>query len=145
MKNIHLRKTNTAVKLYFYLLSIWWINIFITLNVFKRKLLFYKGVYIKYVEGGAGGFHKFFKNYFVAQGIIELNISWPSSFFVKSFMAPPINFSFLFIKLACGSISGKYSRYYYIRTKGGNIHNNIQTVLTAVHKYSLQFSMKYLV
>ena len=55
-----------------------------------------KGAYIKYVGGGTGGFYKFFKKYFVAQETIDLNISWPSNFFRKYFMAPPINFSFLF-------------------------------------------------
>ena len=49
-----------------------------------------------YVGGGAGGFYKFFKKKFVAQETIDLNISWPSNFFRKYFMAPPINFSFLF-------------------------------------------------
>ena len=39
---------------------------------------------------------KFFKKFFVAQETIDLNISWPSNFFGKYFMAPPINFSFLF-------------------------------------------------
>ena len=53
------------------------------------------GVY-KYVGGGDGGFYKFFKKFFLAQGTIDLNISWPSNFFWKYFMAPPINFSFLF-------------------------------------------------
>ena len=55
-----------------------------------------KGAYIKYVGGCAGGFYKFFKKYFVAQETIDLNISWPSNFFRKYFMAPLINFSFLF-------------------------------------------------
>ena len=34
-----------------------------------------KGAYIKYAGGGAGGIYKFFKKCFVAQGIIDLNIS----------------------------------------------------------------------
>ena len=55
-----------------------------------------KGVCIKYVGGGNGGFYKFFKNNFVAQETIDQNISWPSNFFRKYFVAPPINFSFLF-------------------------------------------------
>ena len=50
-----------------------------------------KGPYIKYVGGGGGGFYKFFKKFFVAQETIELNISRPSNFFRKYFMAPPIN------------------------------------------------------
>ena len=57
----------------------------------------FKGAYIKYVGEGrkGGGFHKFFKRFFVAQETIDLNISWPSNCFRKYFMAPPINFSFL--------------------------------------------------
>ena len=46
-----------------------------------------KGVYIQYVGGEDGGFYKFFKKYFVTQGTVELNISWPSNFFKKYFMA----------------------------------------------------------
>ena len=42
-------------------------------------------------EGGGGGFYKFFKKHFVAQETIDLNISWPSNFFRKYFMTPPIN------------------------------------------------------
>ena len=65
--------------------------------VLQQKLFLYKGAYIKYVGGGGGGgFYKFFKKFFVAQETIDLNISWPSNFFGKYFMAPPINFSFLF-------------------------------------------------
>ena len=59
----------------------------------------YNGAYIKYVggEGAEGkGFYKFFKKILVAQETIDLNISWPSNFFRKYSMAPPINFSFLF-------------------------------------------------
>ena len=59
-----------------------------------------KEAYIKYVGGGgSGGFYKFFKKKkkkFVAQETIDLNISWPSNFFGKYFMALPINFIFLF-------------------------------------------------
>ena len=55
-----------------------------------------KGAYIKYVGGGAGGFYKFVKKIFIAQETKDLNISWPSNFFRKYFMASPINFSFLF-------------------------------------------------
>ena len=56
-----------------------------------------KGAYIKYVGGGGGGgFCKFFKKFLVAQETIDLNTSWPSNFFRKYFMTPPINFSFLF-------------------------------------------------
>ena len=64
------------------------------LNKSKYKILIKKrkGAYIKYVGGGPGGFYKFFKKCFVAQETIDLNISWPSNFFRKYFMAPPINF-----------------------------------------------------
>ena len=55
-----------------------------------------QGAYIKYVAGGGRRVYKFFKKYFVAQESIDLNISWSSNFFRKYFMAPPINFSFLF-------------------------------------------------
>ena len=41
-------------------------------------------------------FHKFFKKYFVAQEITDLNFSWRSIFSRVYFMASPINFSFLF-------------------------------------------------
>ena len=61
-------------------------------------------VYTKYVGGGGevgrgegGGFYKFYKKYLVAHGIKDLNISWSSRFFIKNVLAPPINFSFLFI------------------------------------------------
>ena len=37
-----------------------------------------------------------FQKKFVAQETIDLNISWPSIFFRKYYMTPPINFSFLF-------------------------------------------------
>ena len=57
-----------------------------------------KGVYIKYVGGGGGGggFYKIFQKNLVAQETIDLNILWPSNFFRKYFIAPPINLSFLF-------------------------------------------------
>ena len=48
------------------------------------------------LEVGASGFYKFFKKKFVAHEIIDLSISWPSNFFGKYFIAPPINVSFLF-------------------------------------------------
>ena len=67
-----------------------------SLKIIYEYKLIYKGPYIKYAGGGAGGFYKFFKKFFVAQETIELNISRPSNFFRKYFMAPPINFSFLF-------------------------------------------------
>ena len=40
-------------------------------------------MYIKYAGGGGGGFYTFFKDYFVAQGTIERNTSWPSDIFKK--------------------------------------------------------------
>ena len=43
-----------------------------------------------------GEFYKFFKKKIVAQETIDLSISRSSNFFGKYFMAPPINFSFLF-------------------------------------------------
>ena len=61
----------------------------------RQKFNLAKGAYIKYLARLAGGFYKFFKNTFAAQETIDLNISWPSNFFRKYFMAPPINFSFL--------------------------------------------------
>ena len=62
----------------------------------RQKFNLAKGAYIKYLARLAGGFYQFFKNTFAAQETIDLNISWPSNFFRKYFMAPPINFSFLF-------------------------------------------------
>ena len=47
-------------------------------------------------EGGPEGLYKFFRKFFVAQETIDLTISWPSNFFRKYFMVPPINFSLLF-------------------------------------------------
>ena len=46
-------------------------------------------------EGGQRVLQIFQKN-FVAQETIDLNNSWPSNFFGKYFMAPPINLTFLF-------------------------------------------------
>ena len=72
-----------------------------------------------------GGFYKFFKKSLVAQETIDLNISWPSNFFGKYFMAPPINFSFLF--------KAYLQQYFRVVltvilkfqiTKEVNIHNN---------------------
>ena len=64
-------------------------------HIGNRNIWESKGTYIKYVGLGAGGFYKFFKKSFAAQETMNLNISWPSSFFGKYFMASPINFSFL--------------------------------------------------
>ena len=38
------------------------------------KAINIKGVYIKYEEGDVGEFYEFFKKYFVAQWVTELNI-----------------------------------------------------------------------
>ena len=65
-------------------------------NDLRHERVKSKGAYIKYVGGDTGGFYKFFKKYFVAQETMDLNISWPSNFSRKYFMAPSINFSFLF-------------------------------------------------
>ena len=53
------------------------------------------GAYITYVGRRPEGFN-FFKKKLMAQETKDLNISWPSNFFRKYFMASPINFSFLF-------------------------------------------------
>ena len=61
---------------------------------------------------------------------MELNISWPSSFFRKHFMGPPIKFSFLF--------KAYLEQYFKVLltvifkfqiTKEVNIHNNIQKLI----------------
>ena len=54
---------------------------------------FSKRAHIKSVGGGSRGFYK---KKLVSQETIDLNISWSSIFFRKYFMAPAINFSFLF-------------------------------------------------
>ena len=46
------------------------------------------------IPEGAGGFYKFFKKNIVTKKTINLNISIPSNFFRKYFMAPPFDFSF---------------------------------------------------
>ena len=71
----------------------------------KRILSQYKGAYIKYVGEGAGEFYKFFKKFFVAQETIDLNISWPSNFFRKYFMVPPISILVSYLRLTCSSTS----------------------------------------
>ena len=65
------------------------------LSNLRGHLIKPEGASIKYVGGGAGGFYKFFKKNFIAQETMDVNISWPSNFFRKCFMAPPFNFSFL--------------------------------------------------
>ena len=47
-----------------------------------------------------------FQKKFVAQMTIDLNISSPSNFCGKYFMAPPINFSFLFKQLIVAVFQG---------------------------------------
>ena len=83
------------------------------------------GAYIKYVVEGARGFYKFFKNNFVTQETIDVNISRPKNFFRKYFMAPPIYFIFLF--------KAYLQQYFRVVltvilkfqiTKEVNIHNN---------------------
>ena len=87
------------------------------------------GAYIKYV-GGAGGSYKFFKKNVVAQEITDLNISLPSSFFGKYFMALIIYF--------CGLLKTFLQQYFRVAltiifkfqiTKEVNIHNNIQIII----------------
>ena len=58
----------------------------------------YKGAYIMYLGGEPKGFTNFSKKKkkFVPQETRDLNLSWPSNFFGRYFMGPPINFSFLF-------------------------------------------------
>ena len=67
-------------------------------------------------------FYKFSKKNFVAQETMDLNISWPCAFFRKYFMAPPINFSFLF--------KAYLLDFWVVLTvifiKEVKIHNNIQ-------------------
>ena len=64
-------------------------------QIFK-EIIIRERAYIKYVGGGAGGFDKFFKTFFVVQETKDLDISWPSNFFRKYFMSSPIKFRFLF-------------------------------------------------
>ena len=74
-----------------------------------------------------GRFYNFFKKHFVAQETIDLNIPWPSNFFKKHSMAPPINFSCLF-----DAYLQQYFRvaliviFKFHITKEVNIHNNIK-------------------
>ena len=71
-------------------------SVFLQILHQSSRSWYIKEPYIKYVGGGVGGFYKFFKKNFVVHETIDLNISSPSIFFRKYFMAPPINFSFLF-------------------------------------------------
>ena len=101
----------------------------------------YKGAYIKFVgerqreRGGGGGgeagwFYNFFLKKLVAPATIDQNISWPSNFFEKFFMAPPINFSFLrkaylqqYFRIVLTVI------FKFQITKEVNIHSNIQKII----------------
>ena len=78
----------------------WTITIIKIVDSFMQLTWFYfwkhKGAYIKYVVGEAGGFYKFFRKTLAAQKNIDLNVSWPSNFFRKYFIASPISFDFLF-------------------------------------------------
>ena len=79
--------------------SINWLFVYKRVHQFINAITFklvIKGAYIKYVGERAGGYYKFCERKYVAQETIDLNISWPSNFFRKNFMAPPINFNFLF-------------------------------------------------
>ena len=71
-------------------------NIKINILVFIIVCRANKGANIKYVGGEEESFTNFSKKKFVAQESIDLNISCPSNFFRKYFMAPSINFSFSF-------------------------------------------------
>ena len=81
-------------------------------------------------QGEGGGFYKFFKQNFIAQETIGLNISWPSNFFRKYFMGPLINFSFLF-----KTYLQQYFRVVltvilkFQIAKEVNIHSNIQKTI----------------
>ena len=92
----------------------------------SRLLFSNQGAYVKYVGGRAGGFYKFFKKNFIAQETIDLNILQPSNFFGKYFMAPPINFGFLFNAYLqqCFRVTFKFQS-----TKEVNIHNRIQKTI----------------
>ena len=95
---------------------------------------FPKGAYIKYVGGwgSEGGRLQIFPKKFRSPGDHrpKYYISWPSNFFRKYFMAPSINFSFLF--------KAYLSQYFRVvltvtfklqMTKEINIHNNIQKIM----------------
>ena len=81
-------------------------------------------------EGGRRVLQIFQKN-FVSQENIELNISWPCNFFEKYFMAPPINFSFLF----------KASLWQYFRVVLTEMFKSL-TKLTVTIIFKKQYSNK---
>ena len=80
-------------------------------KVYALIKLFCKGVYIRYIGAGDGGFYKFFKKYFLAS--------------LKNFMVPPINFSF--------SVKSCLSQYFRV----GNIHRMIQSTKKSISLYSV--------
>ena len=85
-------------------------------------------------EGRAGGFYKFFKKLVTVQEMIDLNISWPSNFFRKYFMGPPINFSFLF---------EAYMQYYFtVLFSNVKISNHQRSFTIIFRKLSVKFSKK---
>ena len=75
------------------------------INCCGSNFLSYLGSNIKYVGGESGRCYEFFKKYFVPQETIDLNISWPSNFFRKYFMAPP-SILVSYLRLTFSSISG---------------------------------------
>ena len=80
---------------------------------------------------GAGvgrGCYKFFKKYFVPQRTIDLNISWPSNFFDKNFMAPPINLIFSFKPWLLYISGWVILTEIFKALRSLNIHNNIYPV-----------------
>ena len=90
----------------------------------------FKGVLIKYAGEGARVFYKFLEKKIVAQETVDLNILYPRNFFRKYFMAPPINYNFLF-----KAYLWQYFRvvvtviFKFQITKEVDIHNNIQKMM----------------
>ena len=81
-------------------------------------------------EGRTGGSYEFFKNNFVAQETVDLNISWPSKFFRKSFMAPPIIFKFLFKAYLQQYFREVLTVMFKLQiTKEVNFNSNIQKII----------------
>ena len=82
------------------------------------------------MHGRRGEVYKFLKKSFVAHEALDLNIPWHSNSFGKYFMAPPINFSFLF-----KAYLWQYFRvvltviFKFQITKEIKIHNNIQKII----------------
>ena len=91
-------------------------------------------------EGRGRRILQIFPKKFRIPGDIDLNISWPSNFFRKYFMAPPINFSFLFMAYLQQYFRVVFTVIFKFQiTKEVNIHNNIQK------KYSNKVSKKPLI